>query len=90
MKKVIFFIINLCSEDAKIAKAEVNLMSLLSTLDGISVLQPDADEKEEDKEKEEAPKLPRTNSLEDLGIKVLQFIFSCCQEAEFHYSSNNS
>lgn len=56
-------------------------MSLLSTLDGISDLQPETDEKEEDKEKEEAPQLPRTNSLEDLGIKVQQFTFSCCQHA---------
>lgn len=49
-------------------------MSLLSTLDGITDLQPEAEEKEENKESEEAPKLPRTNSLEDLGIKVLQFV----------------
>lgn len=53
------------------AKREVNLMTLLSNLDGITGLQPDEEEKEEDKER--APKLPRTNSLEDLGIKVLQF-----------------
>lgn len=55
-------------EDAKIAKPEVNLMSLLSTVEGISGLQ--LEEKEKDKESEDAPKLPRTNSLEDLGIKV--------------------
>lgn len=55
------------------AKREVNLMTLLSNLDGITGLQPDEEEKEEDKESEKAPKLPRTNSLEDLGIKVLQF-----------------
>uniref|UniRef100_A0A671X4U6 SKI2 subunit of superkiller complex n=1 Tax=Sparus aurata TaxID=8175 RepID=A0A671X4U6_SPAAU len=54
------------------AKPEVNLMSLLSALDDITELQPEADEKEEGKEKQDAPKLPRTNSLEDLGIKVLQ------------------
>ncbi|KAL3043712.1 hypothetical protein OYC64_003553 [Pagothenia borchgrevinki] len=55
-------------KEAKIAKAEVNLMSLLSTLD-ITDLQPEAEEKEESKGSEEAPKLPRTNSLEDLGVK---------------------
>lgn len=64
------------TEDAKIAKAEVNLMSLLSTLDDITDLQPEAEEKEEGKGNNEAPKLPRTNSLEDLGIKVLQFVWS--------------
>lgn len=51
-------------------------MSLLSTLDDITDLQPEPEEKEEGKATEEAPKLPRTNSLEDLGIKVLQFFFS--------------
>ncbi|KAL7381380.1 hypothetical protein ABVT39_004938 [Epinephelus coioides] len=56
-------------KDAKIAKPEVNLMSLLSTLDDITDLQPEPEEKEESKATEEAPKLPRTNSLEDLGIK---------------------
>ncbi|XP_078124648.1 superkiller complex protein 2 isoform X1 [Sander vitreus] len=56
-------------KDAKIAKAEVNLMSLLSTLNDITYLQPEAEEKEEGKGSKEAPKLPRTNSLEDLGIK---------------------
>ncbi|XP_070840118.1 superkiller complex protein 2 [Chaetodon trifascialis] len=55
--------------DAKVAKAEVNLMSLLSTLDDITEWQPEEEEKEEGKGREEAPKLPRTNSLEDLGIK---------------------
>ncbi|KAK9526640.1 hypothetical protein VZT92_015325 [Zoarces viviparus] len=56
-------------KDAKIAKAEVNLMSLLSSLDDITDLQPVAEEKEEGKDNEDAPKLPRTNSLEDLGVK---------------------
>ncbi|XP_068603246.1 superkiller complex protein 2 [Brachionichthys hirsutus] len=55
-------------KDVKMAKAEVNLMSLLSTLDGITDFQLETEDKEEGKEKE-APKLPRTNSLEDLGIK---------------------
>lgn len=48
-------------------------MSLLSTLDDITDFEPEGEEKEEGKERQEAPKLPRTNSLEDLGIKVLQF-----------------
>uniref|UniRef100_UPI0037E9738F superkiller complex protein 2 n=1 Tax=Semicossyphus pulcher TaxID=241346 RepID=UPI0037E9738F len=56
-------------KDSKVAKAEVNLMSLLSTLDDITDLQPEDKEKKEDKGREDAPKLPRTNSLEDLGIK---------------------
>ncbi|KAF3707271.1 Helicase SKI2W [Channa argus] len=56
-------------KDAKTAKPEVNLMSLLSTFDDIFDLKPEAEEKEEGKGGEEAPKLPRTNSLEDLGIK---------------------
>lgn len=48
-------------------------MSLLSTLDDIADLQLEEEEKVEGKGSEEALKLPRTNSLEDLGIKVLQF-----------------
>ncbi|XP_034016125.1 helicase SKI2W [Thalassophryne amazonica] len=53
---------------AKVAKPEVNLMSLLSTCDDIN-LQPELEEKEEDHGDKGAPKLPRANSLEDLGIK---------------------
>lgn len=49
-------------------------MSLLSSLDDNVGLQLEAQETEEDKDREEAPKLPRTNSLEDLGIKVMLFI----------------
>ncbi|XP_018558121.1 LOW QUALITY PROTEIN: helicase SKI2W [Lates calcarifer] len=56
-------------KDATVAKPEVNLMSLLSSFDDIINLQPEAEEKEESKGGEEAPKLPRSNSLEDLGIK---------------------
>ncbi|XP_028256030.1 superkiller complex protein 2 [Parambassis ranga] len=56
-------------KDAKLAKPEVNLMSLLSTTEDFIELRPEA-EKEEVKGRDEAPKiLPRTNSLEDLGIK---------------------
>uniref|UniRef100_A0AAQ4P162 SKI2 subunit of superkiller complex n=1 Tax=Gasterosteus aculeatus aculeatus TaxID=481459 RepID=A0AAQ4P162_GASAC len=40
-------------QEAKVAKAEVNLMSLLSTLEDIPVLQPAVEETEESKEKEE-------------------------------------
>ena len=48
-------------------------MSLLSTLEDITDLQPETEEKDKGKGKdsEETPKRPRTNSLEDLGIKVL-------------------
>ncbi|KAM9738445.1 superkiller complex protein 2 [Menidia menidia] len=56
-------------KDAKIAKAEVNLMSLLTALEDIPDLQLETEEKEAGKDSKEAPKLPRTNSLEDLGIK---------------------
>ncbi|XP_035476382.1 helicase SKI2W [Scophthalmus maximus] len=56
-------------KDAKMAKPEVNLMSLLSTFDDIIDLQAEAEEKEEGKGAGETPKLPRTNSLEDFGIK---------------------
>ncbi|KAM4630900.1 superkiller complex protein 2 [Polymixia lowei] len=56
-------------KDTKTAKAEVNLMSLLSTFDDIIDLQPEAEEKEKGRDSGEAPKLPRTNSLEDLGLK---------------------
>lgn len=68
---IIFF-----SQDAKIAKPEVNLMSLLSSFDDVSLLQPEDEETDTDKDRGEAPKLPRTNSLEDLGIKVLPFDLS--------------
>uniref|UniRef100_A0A667WY24 SKI2 subunit of superkiller complex n=1 Tax=Myripristis murdjan TaxID=586833 RepID=A0A667WY24_9TELE len=61
---------------AKATKAEVNLMSLLSTFDDIIDLQLEAEEKEKGSESTEAPKLARTNSLEDLGIKVMQLITS--------------
>lgn len=46
-------------------------MSLLSSFDDVSLLQPEEEETDADKDREEVPKLPRTNSLEDLGIKVL-------------------
>ncbi|KAG7500884.1 helicase SKI2W [Solea senegalensis] len=61
--------IDFSDKDAKIAKPEVNLMSLLSTFVDIVDLQPEAEEKQEGKGGEKSPKLPRTNSLEDLGIK---------------------
>uniref|UniRef100_A0A672LG74 SKI2 homolog, superkiller viralicidic activity 2-like n=1 Tax=Sinocyclocheilus grahami TaxID=75366 RepID=A0A672LG74_SINGR len=54
-------------EEAKTTKSELNLLSLLSTFgDGIDAL---PEEKEGVSQKEETVKLPRTNSLEDLGIK---------------------
>lgn len=55
-------------KEAKVAKAEVNLMSLLSTLDEITDLQYE-EEQQEAKESSNTPQVPRTNSLEDLGIK---------------------
>lgn len=57
------------------AKAEVNLMSLLSTLDDITAFQCE-EQQQEAKESNNTPKVPRTNSLEDLGIKVLQSLFN--------------
>lgn len=51
-------------------------MSLLSTFDDIPDLPSEAEVKEEVQDSKEAPKLPRTNSLEDLGIKVLHLLFS--------------
>ncbi|XP_076158471.1 superkiller complex protein 2-like [Alosa pseudoharengus] len=50
-------------------KTEVNLMSLLATFDDIIDAAPDAEEKEGKPASAETPRLPRTNSLEDLGIK---------------------
>lgn len=64
----VFFLLH--SQDAKLAKPEVNLMSLLSSFDDISLLPPEDEETDSNKDRGEAPKLPRTNSLEDLGIKV--------------------
>lgn len=54
--------------EARTMKSEVNLLSLLSTFDDVLDALPD--EKEGVSQKEETVKLPRTNSLEDLGIKV--------------------
>ncbi|XP_015232461.1 PREDICTED: helicase SKI2W [Cyprinodon variegatus] len=57
---------------ATITKSEVNLMSLLSTLEDIPDLQAEAEQKEDSKAGEETIKLARTNSLEDLGIKDVE------------------
>ncbi|XP_026112146.1 helicase SKI2W-like isoform X3 [Carassius auratus] len=55
-------------KEAKTTKSELNLLSLLSTFDDVIDALPE--EKEAVSRKEEpAVKLPRTNSLEDLGIK---------------------
>ncbi|KAL7830185.1 hypothetical protein SRHO_G00313120 [Serrasalmus rhombeus] len=54
-------------KEAKTMKAEVNLLSLLSSFDDIIDQTPE--EKEKGSESGETSKLPRTNSLEDLGIK---------------------
>uniref|UniRef100_A0A4W5NU55 SKI2 subunit of superkiller complex n=1 Tax=Hucho hucho TaxID=62062 RepID=A0A4W5NU55_9TELE len=53
-------------KDAKTTKGEINL---LSTSDDIIDSQPEAEEKEKGHGSGNVPKLPRTNSLEDLGIK---------------------
>lgn len=56
-------------------------MSLLSTLDDIADFRYE-EEQQEAKESNNTPKVPRTNSLEELGIKVVQglgFFFT------FHY-----
>ncbi|KAI4880050.1 hypothetical protein NFI96_019916 [Prochilodus magdalenae] len=54
-------------KEVKATKGEVNLLSLLSTFDDIIDQTPE--EKGKGSEREEPSKLPRTNSLEDLGIK---------------------
>ncbi|KAK7124809.1 hypothetical protein R3I94_019012 [Phoxinus phoxinus] len=54
-------------KEARTMKSEVNLLSLLSTFDDVLDALPE--EKEGASQKEETVKLPRTNSLEDLGIK---------------------
>ncbi|KAJ8373170.1 hypothetical protein AAFF_G00270760 [Aldrovandia affinis] len=56
-------------KDAKAPMAEVNLMSLLSTFDDIIDARPEREEADVGESRGEGPKLPRTNSLDDLGIK---------------------
>ncbi|CAL8365730.1 unnamed protein product [Arctogadus glacialis] len=56
-------------KDATLAKPEVNLMTLLSSFDDIMTLEPEVVEQEVAGGGAEKAKLPRTNSLEDLGIK---------------------
>lgn len=45
-------------------------MSLLSTFDDVIDARLHGDEQEEKQSAKQSPKMPRTNSLEDLGIKV--------------------
>uniref|UniRef100_A0A671P3I5 Helicase SKI2W-like n=1 Tax=Sinocyclocheilus anshuiensis TaxID=1608454 RepID=A0A671P3I5_9TELE len=59
--------VDFSDKEAKATKSEVNLLSLLSTFDDIIDALPE--EKEGVSRKEETVKLPRTNSLEELGIK---------------------
>lgn len=54
--------------EAQTTKGDVNLLSLLSTFDNI--IEPVPEEKEKSSGSKEESKLQRTNSLEDLGIKV--------------------
>ena len=68
------------SKDAKTAKAPVNLLSLLSTFDDIIDVQPEG--QETGQEGGVAPKLPRTNSLEELGIKVWRTVSSIREVAQ--------
>lgn len=65
------FHVSFVSAEAKEAKAEVSLMSLLSTLEDISAFQYE-EEQQETSESHNTPKVPRTKSLEDLGIEVGQ------------------
>lgn len=81
---VFFFLLH--SQDAKIAKPEVNLMSLLASFDDVSLLQPDEEETDSHKDRGEAPKLARTNSLEDLGIKVRL----CFYQPQSRHSERNA
>uniref|UniRef100_A0A9J7WZ43 SKI2 subunit of superkiller complex n=1 Tax=Cyprinus carpio carpio TaxID=630221 RepID=A0A9J7WZ43_CYPCA len=60
--------VDFSDKEAKSTKSEVNLLSLLSTFDDVIDALPE--EKEGVSPKEETVKLPRTNSLEELGIKV--------------------
>uniref|UniRef100_A0A674MBZ4 SKI2 subunit of superkiller complex n=1 Tax=Takifugu rubripes TaxID=31033 RepID=A0A674MBZ4_TAKRU len=60
--------IDFTEKEAKEAKAEVSLMSLLSTLEDISAFQYE-EEQQETSESHNTPKVPRTKSLEDLGIE---------------------
>nr|XP_061808653.1 superkiller complex protein 2-like [Nerophis lumbriciformis] len=56
-------------KETKVAKPEVNLMTLLSSSDDVTDLDVEAEAKEEGQTNKNPAKLPRTNSLEDLGIK---------------------
>ncbi|KAJ7999933.1 hypothetical protein DPEC_G00199540 [Dallia pectoralis] len=60
--------VDFSDKDAKTTKGEVNLLSLLSTFDDIIDSQSEVEE-EKEQGNGDPPKLPRTNSLEDLGIK---------------------
>ncbi|KAM8885057.1 superkiller complex protein 2 [Synchiropus picturatus] len=66
-------------KDAKLVKEPVSLMTILSTLD-INDLQPEAPEK--DTGSDGSLKLPRTNSLDDLGIQDSASPASTSQEAK--------
>ncbi|XP_019726405.1 superkiller complex protein 2 isoform X1 [Hippocampus comes] len=60
---------DIANREAQVSKPEVSLMSLLSTSDDVIDLEAAAEAKEEGQGHKEATKLPRTNSLVDLGIK---------------------
>lgn len=56
-------------KDAKVSEGDVNLLSLLSTFDDIIDTHPEGDGEEGGKRGGDTAQIPRTNSLEDLGIK---------------------
>ncbi|XP_061111078.1 helicase SKI2W isoform X1 [Conger conger] len=56
-------------KDAKAPVGKVNLLSLLSTFDDIIDAHPEGEAEEGGKGSGDTAKIPRTNSLEDLGIK---------------------
>ncbi|XP_036411307.1 helicase SKI2W [Megalops cyprinoides] len=55
--------------DTKTSAGEVNLLSLLSNFDDIIDTRPEGEGGEGGKKSGDVPKIPRSNSLEDLGIK---------------------
>ncbi|XP_072561944.1 superkiller complex protein 2 isoform X1 [Paramormyrops kingsleyae] len=61
--------IDFSNKEPRNSLREVNLMSLLSTFDDVIDARLHRDEEEEKQSAKESPKMPRTNSLEDLGIK---------------------
>ncbi|MFT7811344.1 helicase SKI2W [Arapaima gigas] len=57
------------AKEPRTSRGEVNLLSLLSTFNDIIETRLDEEEGVAKQKEGDAPKIPRTNSLEDLGIK---------------------